>query len=114
MLKIQQFVKEQFQIDLTPQQLEMIASIAAGDDNYELRWGRSAGLSTAKKAAIAYLQDGMKEETPRKWWVTNKDAPADNQRVAGPFTTSSDAGVARAIVEKRDDTNTYWLECLDD
>lgn len=59
MLKIEQFAADNG-IILTEMQKEMIATIASGDANYELRWGRSAGLTTAQKVCIAYLQDGMK------------------------------------------------------
>lgn len=62
MLKIEQFVEQHFGIKLTKHQLEIIAMIAA---NPEKRFviqnsGRSAGKTTAYKAAMAYLQDGMK------------------------------------------------------
>lgn len=57
--KIQVFAKEQFDIDLTPTQLEIIASLATGDPNYGLRWPKAIGLTTANKVAMAYLQDSM-------------------------------------------------------
>lgn len=69
--KIEVFAEEQFDIKLLPQQLEMIASLAAGDPNYGLRWPKGAGLTTANKVAIAYLQDslGVSDREPaRKYW----------------------------------------------
>lgn len=69
--KIEVFAEEQFDIKLMPQQLEMIASLAAGDPNYGLRWPKGAGLTTANKVAMAYLQDamGLADRKPaRKYW----------------------------------------------
>lgn len=69
--KIEVFAKEQYDIDLLPHQLEIIASLAAGDPNYGLRWPKGAGLTTANKVAIAYLQDslGVSDREPaRKYW----------------------------------------------
>jgi hypothetical protein len=60
-LKIEQFVEQHFGIKLMPAQLEMIAMIAANPEkHFEIVGGRSAGKTTAYKAAMAYLQDGMK------------------------------------------------------
>lgn len=60
-LKIEEFVEKHFGIKLMPQQLEMIAMIAANPEKrFVLEGGRSAGKTTAYKAAMAYLQDGMK------------------------------------------------------
>lgn len=61
-LKIEQFVEEQFGIKLTKHQLEIIAIVAAlPEDRLVLNiGGRSAGKTTAIKAAFAYLQDGLK------------------------------------------------------
>lgn len=62
MLKIEQFVKEQFGITLTKHQLEIIAIISAKpEDHLVIQRHRSAGTTTAVKAALAYLQDGMTE-----------------------------------------------------
>lgn len=62
MLKIEKFVKEQFGITLTKHQLEIIAIIAAKpEDHLTIVRHRSAGKTTAMKAAIAYLQDGLTE-----------------------------------------------------
>lgn len=70
--KIEVFAKEQFDIELLPQQVEMIATLAAGDPNYGLRWPKGAGLTTANKVAIAYLQDALttatETEEPRTYW----------------------------------------------
>lgn len=63
MLKIEQFVEKQFGIKLFPAQLEMIAMIAANPDVEVLITpiGKKAGKTTAVKAALAYLQDGLTE-----------------------------------------------------
>lgn len=61
-LKIEQFALEQFGIKLTKHQLEMIAIMAASPEREFIlaNVGRSTDKSTAFKAAMAYLQDGMK------------------------------------------------------
>lgn len=63
MLKIEQFVEQQFGIKLLPAQLEMIAMIATNPDIEVLITpiGKKTGKTTAVKAALAYLQDGLKE-----------------------------------------------------
>lgn len=71
--KLEIFAKEQFDIDLTPRQLEMYATIATGDPNGHLRWPHvHPDLSTAHKVAIAYLQDALgtatETEEPRIYW----------------------------------------------
>lgn len=48
------------------------------------------------------------EQKPRTWWVIDKDRPKESERIAGPFTTASDAGVCREIIERTSD-HTYWL-----
>lgn len=58
MLKIEQFVKEQFGIELTVYQLELIAIIAAGR---VLPTDNPDGKEIAYKAALAYMQDGLTE-----------------------------------------------------
>lgn len=61
-LKIEVFMEKNFGIKLTEKQLEIIAIIAAGDNKAVVqRPGRQAGVTTAYKAALAYLQDGMTE-----------------------------------------------------
>lgn len=71
-LKIEQFVEQHFGIKLMPAQLEMIAMIAANPEkHFEIVGGRSAGKTTAYKAAMAYLQDGMKPVELEK--VSNVD-----------------------------------------
>lgn len=66
-LKIEQFVEQQFGIKLTQPQLEMIAMIAANPEKrFAMTGGRSAGKTTAYKAAMAYLQDGMKPADTEK------------------------------------------------
>ena len=58
MTKIEKFVKEQFGIELTKYQLEIIAVIAAGPDNkLDLKEGDNTTI--AFKSAYAYLQDGL-------------------------------------------------------
>lgn len=66
-LKIEQFALEQFGIRLTKHQLEMIAIMAASPEREFIlaNTGRSSGKSTAFKAAMAYLQDGMKPVPPK-------------------------------------------------
>ena len=68
MLKIEQFVEQHFGIKLTKHQLEIIAMIAASPENKIViqNTGRSAGKTTAFKAAFAYLQDGLKEAETTK------------------------------------------------
>lgn len=63
MLKIEQFVEQQFGIKLMPHQLEIIAMIAANPEEHftiEHPTPKQAGKTTAYKAAMAYLQDGLK------------------------------------------------------
>lgn len=62
MLKIEQFVEQHFGIKLTKHQLEMIAIMAASPEREFIlqNTGRSSGKTVAFKAAMAYLQDGMK------------------------------------------------------
>lgn len=64
MLKIEQFVKEHFDITLTPYQLEIIALLASGKDVKAIDIVKRGGKTTAYKAALAYLQDGLKEVKP--------------------------------------------------
>lgn len=49
------------------------------------------------------------------WWIINRDAPHDNRRVAGPFSSAQDAAKGREILER---TNTldlnYWVQRIDD
>lgn len=61
MLKIEQFVKAQFGIELTKYQLELIAMLASGKDLTVMHTGKQSGKTTAYKAALAYLQDGLTE-----------------------------------------------------
>jgi hypothetical protein len=60
MTKIEKFVKEQFGIVLTPYQLEIIAMLATGKDVKAIDVVKRGGKTTAYKAALAYLQDGLK------------------------------------------------------
>lgn len=67
MLKIEEFVEQHFGIKLLPAQIEMIAMMAANPEKrFELVGGRSAGKTTAYKAAMAYLQDGLKPVEQKK------------------------------------------------
>lgn len=61
-LKIDQFVEQHLGIKLTNHQRELIALIAANPEKQFIlqNTGRSAGKTTAYKAAMAYLQDGLK------------------------------------------------------
>lgn len=59
------------------------------------------------------LIEYLKDKQPRKYWVTNKDRPLENQRVLGPFTTAADAGVARYYIESKSGDHTFWIEELD-
>lgn len=66
---IEVFAQEQFGIELTQEQMHVIASIAAG--NTEIRMARQMGLTTANKVALAYLQHGLKlsdREAERVYW----------------------------------------------
>lgn len=61
MLKIEQFIEEQFGIKLNKPQLEMIAMIAAGEVKVNANLdARRYGNDVVQKAVLAYLQDGMK------------------------------------------------------
>lgn len=61
MLKIEQFVEQNFNITLTKYQLEIIAMIAANPEKQFViqHTSRQSGVTTAYKAAMAYLQDGL-------------------------------------------------------
>lgn len=62
----------------------------------------------------AYYPDTELPPAPKEWWVTNHDAPADNKRVSGPYSTSHDAAKAREAIERIKDTNiNYWIEELE-
>ena len=58
MLKIEQFIERNFGIKLLPHQLEYIAALAAGN---QMAGAKASGKTTARKAAMAYLQDGLKQ-----------------------------------------------------
>lgn len=60
MTDIQLFAKAYFNIELTSQQMQMIAMVAAGKPMKELRWGKQMGKETANKVILAYLQEGLK------------------------------------------------------
>lgn len=55
---IELFAKAYFNIDLTTEQLQVIAMVAAGNKPIVKR--RQMGLTTANKVILAYLQEGMK------------------------------------------------------
>lgn len=62
-LKIEEFVERHFGIKLMPQQIEIIAILAANpEEKFTIQRPspKAAGKSTAFKAAMAYLQDGLK------------------------------------------------------
>lgn len=60
-LKIEEFVEQHYGIKLTKAQLEMIAMMATKtEEKFVIEGGRQAGKTTAYKAAMGYLQDGMK------------------------------------------------------
>lgn len=101
-LKIEQFVERQFGIKLTKQQLEFIAIIAANPDKKIAihTTGRSAGKTMAYKAAIAYLQDGLKKapgKYPVELYVKGKLVHAGNATiktsVTEPFTVVFDEAI---------------------
>lgn len=86
MLKIEQFVEQHFGIKLLPHQLEIIAMIAANpEEKFVLHRPspKQAGKSTAYKAAVAYLQDGLKPV-----------ATGSVLRRAVEWATSSDTGIS--------------------
>lgn len=62
MLKIQKFIKDTFDIELKPYQLEVIALLVA--DNYKRIKPSNREEAVAYKAALAWLQDGLKEVDP--------------------------------------------------
>lgn len=62
MLKIEQFIKEQFGIELNKQQLEIIALMASGEVKLTANLAaRPYGKDIVQKAVLAYLQDGLKK-----------------------------------------------------
>lgn len=58
--KIAEFAKREFGIELTDAQLQYIAIQAAGPEKTILQFPRRAGITTANKVILAYLQDGLK------------------------------------------------------
>lgn len=57
---IQLFAKAYFNIDLTSQQMEIIAMVASGSRHLApLRFRRNNGINTANKVMYAYLQAGL-------------------------------------------------------
>ncbi|WP_438980260.1 hypothetical protein [Polynucleobacter sp.] len=68
MLKIEQFIEQNFGIKLLPAQLEIIAMLAANPDieNLITPIGKRAGKTTAVKSALSYLQDGLTETGIKK------------------------------------------------
>lgn len=82
--------------------------------NTEIGWNRvyeqqQDALDEASRALVNLLNRSRIEAPPASWWVTDHD---NDRKVAGPFTTDSDAGKARAILEKFEDHHNYWLEKL--
>lgn len=57
---IELFAKAYFNIELTSQQLQYIAMVAAGRKHVVTQFGRKTGITTANKVVLAYLQEGMK------------------------------------------------------
>jgi len=53
------------------------------------------------------------EVEKENWYVTNKDDPRNAVVIAGPFSTSRDASLAREIIEKHNDRNNLWIERLE-
>jgi len=56
----------------------------------------------------------IKSHTERKvepeWWITDNDL-GEHVKLVGPFTTDSDANIARTFIEKTS-PKTYWIERL--
>lgn len=61
-------------------------------------------------ASLSHLH--QQEMLKRTWYVVDKDAyDKRGDIIIGPFTTDSDASVAREYIERKDSTNhTFWLE----
>ena len=57
---IELFARAYFNIELTSVQMEMIALVASGKPMHELRFPKKAGLTTANKIILAYLQAGIR------------------------------------------------------
>lgn len=74
--------------------------------------GSGFGITGTLEQLLAELLMSRHEQRRRSWWVTNKDATIDNQRVSGPYSTSEDAALARQIIEKHSGDHTFWLEQL--
>lgn len=70
-----------------------------------------AVVKTRENISFAHRAAALRETLERNWWVTNHDAPQDNQKVLGPFTTADDAAVARRYIELKDRADrNYWIE----
>lgn len=93
--------KEMFRTSLKQIYAEQRASAA---------WRKANGSGV--RSGYGYIRIKLNGGLPRGWWVTNKDAHPNNQRVIGPFTTVSDAAVAREYIEHKDGDHTFWLEEL--
>ena len=101
MLKIEQFVEQHFGIKLLPQQLEIIAMIAANpEEKFVLQRPspKQAGKSTAYKAAVAYLQDGLKPVATGSvrqralQWALGDDTGISSETMCAYFTGATKAG----------------------
>lgn len=98
MLKIEQFIERQFGIKLTKYQLEYIAMIAS---DTRPAGAKQAGRTTDRKAALAYLQDGLKQapgKYPVELYVKGKLVHAGNATISSsttkPFTVVFDDELA--------------------
>lgn len=75
--------------------------------------GSGFGIDTnVQHLMIELLMTRYEQSRNREWWVTRHDGPknAAIMKIAGPFTTSEDAGVARQQLEKAESHHNYWIE----
>lgn len=80
MLKIEEFAKTHFGIELTKYQLEIIAIMAADKHLVATAGGRKHGFITARKVAIAYLQDGLSNFYPPVKMSGKFEKPAERAK----------------------------------
>lgn len=59
-----------------------------------------------------YVSEAVNKALKPTWWVTEHHSHGV-RRVAGAFTTATDAGNARQILEENEGHHNYWIEELE-